>query len=252
MQHSKFLIGSNCTEDDGPLCMSKEKRLETRDKKVLPETVTQDKGYKEVCTNLIALGVLDTNQKPKKKNFTVLQEKIMCQPQLLSAMSFLRGNSQELHDNLSKAGYVFVRRNYPKQHLQQIAQARSIETHKQQVKIVPGWAGKPKGMIQLLQETGWRDPPVPLSKYRKLAKKDELEDNGEIKDEVKPFILLYLSMTWPDFADKLSDMEHLVSELSTNRCTINLLYTPRYHSEIAGKGVENGWGSQRRLTKSKT
>jgi hypothetical protein len=46
----------------------------------------------------------------------------------------------------------------------------------------------------------------------------------------------------PDFAVEKSDLEHLADELG---CIVN--FTAKYHCEIAGEGVENGWGFSKKI-----
>ncbi len=46
----------------------------------------------------------------------------------------------------------------------------------------------------------------------------------------------------PDFAVEKSDLEHLADELG---CVVR--FTAKYHCEIAGEGVENGWGFSKKI-----
>jgi hypothetical protein len=56
--------------------------------------------------------------------------------------------------------------------------------------ILEGWCGKPKGMLQVLHERGKIDPAAGalLQKYKKNGTKGkDFEDNGNLKEENKPF-----------------------------------------------------------------
>jgi hypothetical protein len=110
-------------------------------------------------------------------------------------------------------------------------------------KKIEGWAGKPKGLFQVLWETGWIDPELPRSKYNKAEKNGrDFDENGKLKPEIAHLILTNLMASRPDFAVEKSDLEHLVDELG---CIVN--FTAKYHCEIAGEGVENGWGFSKKI-----
>jgi hypothetical protein len=57
--------------------------------------------------------------------------------------------------------------------------------------------------------------------------------NGDLNVEVVPFILLLLMTIHPDVKTGKSDMEHLAEELA-----VVILFSPKYHREIAGKRME--------------
>jgi hypothetical protein len=115
-------------------------------------------------------------------------------------------------------------------------------------RISEGWCGKPKGLLQILHERGWIDPAVPLRKYKKVGTKGkDFEENGDLKDEIKPFVLTYLLNQCPDFANETSDLQHLAVALSDETCVVTLEFTPKYHCEMAGEGVEFGWGFSKKL-----
>jgi len=56
--------------------------------------------------------------------------------------------------------------------LQALAQSHSIETTKQ--KILPGWEGKAKGILQIL----WKRGLIAESNYKSLKKKKQKTSNG--------------------------------------------------------------------------
>ena len=69
----------------------------------------------------------------------------------------------ELIDELSALNFQFDRRSYRLPELQEIATIRNIVLVVKEKKLIEGWTGKPKGLKQVLWETGWIDPSVPLS-----------------------------------------------------------------------------------------
>jgi hypothetical protein len=60
-------------------------------------------------------------------------------------------------------------------------------------KLVEQWMGKPKGLMQVLWETGWIDLRIPLIIYIKNGKngRDNL-DNGILKPGIALFVLCHL------------------------------------------------------------
>jgi hypothetical protein len=51
----------------------------------------------------------------------------------------------------------------------------------------------------------------------------------------------------PSFANEISDLQHLFAKLSEETCTISIEFTPKYHCEIAGEGIEYCWGSSNKI-----
>jgi hypothetical protein len=114
--------------------------------------------------------------------------------------------------------------------------------------LVEGWAGKPKGLKQVLWETGWIDPSVPLSTYIKNGKKGcDFQDNGDLKTCVAPYVLRHLMKSRLDFVRETTDLQHLAKEVSDENYEVIVDFTPKYHAEIAGEGVENGWGFSKKI-----
>jgi hypothetical protein len=100
-------------------------------------------------------------------------------------------------------------------------------------------------MLQILTERGFVNPDEILAKYKKEPnKKKDLDEDGEIKEEIKPFILSYLVKQCPDlFALEKSALRHLADALSTgDTYKVTIEFTPKYHCEIAGEGIKYCWG----------
>ena len=87
----------------------------------------------------------------------------------------------------------------------------------------------------MIVESDWK-------KYKKKASKDQLDENGEIKEEERKYILPLLLAQCEDFANELTALEELAQLLSDDSCTVSIHFTPKYHCEIAGCGIELDWG----------
>ena len=66
--------------------------------------------------------------------------------------------------------------------------------------------------------------------------------NGELNDEGKKYSLHHLLSKCTDFQNEKSDLERLCSGLSTSNSTVTVTFTPNFHCEIAGEGIEYAWG----------
>jgi hypothetical protein len=75
----------------------------------------------------------------------------------------------------------------------------------------------------------------------------DLDEEGVLKEERKPWVLQHLLASCPDFANEISDMQHLGNVLSDDTCTVTVDFTLKYHCEIAGEGIENAWGFSKKL-----
>ena len=45
----------------------------------------------------------------------------------------------------------------------------------------------------------------------------------------------------------MSDLEHLAKELGGRDATICIVFTPKYHCELAGEGIEYCWGAAKKI-----
>ena len=100
-------------------------------------------------------------------------------------------------------------------------------------------------MLQILYERGYIDKqkvshPRSMS-YSKNGKKAHYT-NEELNSEGKLYSLHHLLSKCYDFMNEKSDLEHLCNNLSTTNCTITITFTPKFHCEIAGEGIEYAWG----------
>lgn len=103
-------------------------------------------------------------------------------------------------------------------------------------KVEKGWVGQPKGLLQILFETGWVDG----KKYtgKDLYKAYSLGGKKDAKGDVIPGTnLLELMEKRDDFANEMTMMQWVGS-----KCGITVVMSPKCHCEIAGESIEMVWG----------
>ena len=140
--------------------------------------------------------------------------------------------------------------------LQVMSQAKQLPTQVQQDVVAQGWLGQPKGLFQVLWECGFIDP-ANLDKYVRDKRKAWMDATGELKDdcmeEYQKYSLLYLMGCCDDFKHELSALEQLAKDLSARfDRRIDVHTTTKYHCELAGEGIEYGWGLAKRVFRSMT
>lgn len=107
--------------------------------------------------------------------------------------------------------------------------------------ILPGWVGKPKGLLQVCWERGLIDEN---KSYTRLGIKDPFGNHlpGTNLDE--------LLGSCDDFQNEISALGHHAAQLG-----VRVILTPKCHAELAGEGIEYTWGcakgNYRNLTLSK-
>lgn len=97
-------------------------------------------------------------------------------------------------------------------------------------KIIAGWQGKPKGLLQVLWERGLLDE-TSLEKYTLDGRKDAFTGNVDLQ-----FLLQSLMTECTDFKEEETALQYLGSQLG-----VRVQLTPKYHAELAGEGVEYSW-----------
>lgn len=102
--------------------------------------------------------------------------------------------------------------------------------------IKEGWAGKPKGMLQILWERGWLDPSVDPQAYTIAGKKD-LFGNVDESMSLKNMMLGCL-----DFMEEETLLQYHGRMMG---CFVDR--TPKCHPELAGEGIEYAWGCAKGL-----
>ena len=101
-------------------------------------------------------------------------------------------------------------------------------------RFIPGWAGKGKGLLQVLWERGWVDDSK-ASQYKKVV----TDDAGF---PVKEFSLEMMLDSCIDFVNEKTQMEFVCDSLGAEA-----LITTKYHAEYAGEGIEYSWGAAKAI-----
>ena len=59
-----------------------------------------------------------------------------------------------------------------------------------------------------------------------------------MKEEIKPLVLSCLLLQCPDFADEISDLQHLAAKLIAEVRVITIELAPERHCAMAGEGSQ--------------
>jgi len=100
--------------------------------------------------------------------------------------------------------------------------------------FITGWAGKGKGLLQVLWERGWIDD-TKTSQYKKVV----IDDAGF---PVKEFSLEMMLDSCVDFANETTQLEYICKSLGAEA-----LITTKYHAEYAGEGIKYSWGAAKTM-----
>jgi hypothetical protein len=97
----------------------------------------------------------------------------------IEQISFFQHLAQE--NGITLTHLVNIKRYHLKE-LQELAPSCNLDIQVIERKKIKGWTGKPKGLFQVLWETGWINPELPRSKYDKAGNKGrDFEENGKLK-----------------------------------------------------------------------
>ena len=149
-----------------------------------------------------------------------------------------------LKQELEAKGILFtMKRNHTFKELAELATANQIELKESVDKVCQGWLGQPKGLLQVARERGLIDPNN-LSYYTITGRKGV---NGAI-DESSSLRQILTNCT--DFRNELTHLQVMAEALG-----VKVDFTPKFHAEMAGEGVEYSWayakGNYRRKPLSK-
>lgn len=121
--------------------------------------------------------------------------------------------------------------------------------------IKKGWVGASKGMLQVLWERGWIDPGKSPSYYKAAVPKGWKDNHGNLKpqniERANQRVLPIMLRQCEDFVNEITAMEELCNLLSTSSSNVIILFSPKYHCELAGCGVELAWGFAKRYYRRK-
>ena len=140
-------------------------------------------------------------------------------------------SKRELYDALLSMGVLDLPKYMNKisrEDLVARATAKLIPIEK--IPFEEGWSGKPKGLLQILWERGWVDD----TRVR-LYLLEARDESGEIIEE---YSLRAMMESCLDFAEEETRLQQIAKEYD---CIVK--YTPKYHAEIAGVGIEYSWGA---------
>ena len=92
----------------------------------------------------------------------------------------------------------------------------------------------------MLWERGWINK-TQIQQYTNDGK-DVHKQDGKLKPEFECFCLRHLLKSCTDFSNETSALEYLAEQLSSRSdVTHQVLFTTKYHCEIAGEGAEYAW-----------
>lgn len=151
-------------------------------------------------------------------------------------MSKKQRNKERLSSVLTAAGVPHEPTMNHKS-MQKLAKENGIPISDEIPKIIEGWEGKAKGMLQILAERGFIDRSKPLSYFTIAGKKDAA---GKLIEETS---LSRLMENLYDFQNELTLLQHMAIGMSEGTgITITVERTPICHPELAGEGIEYSWG----------
>ena len=86
-------------------------------------------------------------------------------------------------------------------------------------------------------------------RYSRKGSDEDIDEEGQLTEDGKRFCMEYLLRNCTDFKNELNDLEHLAKDLSIGRAANNVgvMFTPKFHCELAGEGVEYSWGASKRI-----
>ena len=121
-----------------------------------------------------------------------------------------------------------------------MAKAAGISLEKTHLKVLPGWVGEPKGLLQVLFERGLIDPakydPVQRrGRQKQFYTVDGRKDSfGNVMEETS---LRRILGKCPDFIREETLLQFHGKAMGTI-----VDHSPIAHPEVAGEGVECDWG----------
>lgn len=117
--------------------------------------------------------------------------------------------------------------------LKDAAEGLGIATKKKPAtKVVHGFEGKCKGLLQILYERGYINLAM-LERYRKKA----VDGDGNLIPE---FSLVHLMENCADFYNEECQLQFVCRNVGARA-----IITTKYHAEYAGEGIEYAWGASK-------
>jgi hypothetical protein len=201
-QELVFPTSEKCEPEDGPIYLSVDERIRRRHGITLPLTKTENNSPNMLKVELLASNI-DLPLRPSIQNLRALAEANGILTKTTVDNRVHRDKTiEELKNELANTRFTFEHRNYRLPELQELLTARDIAITFTHPRILEGWCGKPKGPLQVLFERGKIDRDVPRRSYKEnRTKGTDFEENGDLKESIKPLILTFLLSQCTDFAN---------------------------------------------------
>jgi hypothetical protein len=135
----------------------------------------------------------------------------------------------ELGKDIEEKGINLVRK-HTLIDLQDIASKHDILLRRTVEKVNLGWLGQAKGLLQVARERGL----INVTDYKLYTKGGKKRADGTV-DETKSLVKIVGECA--DFQNELTHLQVMAEALA-----ITVDFTPKFHAEIAGEGVEYSWG----------
>jgi hypothetical protein len=177
----------DCTShEDGPHYCSADERMRRRNDIILPESEDENKTAAELKGELVALGIaLAPRQGVRQLRLLAVLNNVQT-TKTVDKRVHRDKTIEELKKALVLTGFVFEHRHCRLPELHELSSSRNITTNVTHPRILEGWCGRPKGLLQILCERGKIDPEVPPRSYKKKGTKGtDFEDNGDLKETSK-------------------------------------------------------------------
>ena len=159
----------------------------------------------------------------------------------------------KLQDDARIAAITLQKKNMSE--LSDLCRCNGIELAVEQLVVAEGWMGAAKGLFQVLWERGWIYP-YNMHKYVQKPRSTWLEADGktvkeEFLAEYQRYSLVHLMNECPDVKEEKSAMEKRAADLlGRHNRNIEILVSTKYHCEMAGEGIEYGWGYAKKVFQS--
>ena len=98
----------------------------------------------------------------------------------------LEKTKKQLLSDLKQKG-VKISRHYTKEELHHLASANKVALTFVEPVVIPGWCGKPKGLLQVLWERGWINV-AEIDRYSVDGKDEYKDENGQVKKEYERYL----------------------------------------------------------------
>ncbi|KAG7345273.1 hypothetical protein IV203_032804 [Nitzschia inconspicua] len=203
------------------------------------------KGALEVNNMNVSFGVGDTqrmnwsNEEPPEEstegpfNLSVQERRKRRSTQLLDEyVNNKPKTKKELTTDLQREGIISKedRRGYTVKEMQKLAGDHGIAISKSEQKKITGWVGEPKGLLQVARERGLIDH-INHHLYSANPKKNP---DGTLNAEKS---LRSIVGQCTNFQNELTHLQVMADELK-----VQVMFTPKFHAEMAGEGIEYSWG----------